>query len=202
MATERAPGAARGAAAPAPARDRIVEAAYRLFCEHGIRAVGVDRVVAESGVAKMTLYRHFRSKDDLVLAFLDEREERWTRGWLQAATEQRAASPAERMMVLFDLLDEWFQEPDYVGCPIVNTLLEGHRHHPKIHDAAVQRLEVIRMLLQRYAEEAGVEDAEEASYRIQVLMMGAIVSAARGDREAAQRARTMVQRVLDEGPQA
>jgi AcrR family transcriptional regulator len=202
MATDRAPRAARRAVPHASARDRIVEAAYTLFCEHGIRAVGVDRIVAESGVAKMTLYRHFRSKDDLVLAFLDEREERWTRGWLQAESERRAANPSERIMALFDLLDEWFQEPGYVGCPIVNTLLEGHRHDPKVHGAAVQRLEVIRTLLQRYAEEAGAEDAEEASYRIQVLMMGAIVSAARGDREAARRARTMVQRVLDEGPQA
>ena len=66
------------------ARDRIVDTAYDLFSRHGIRAVGVDRIVAESGVAKMSLYRHFPSKDDLVLAFLQERERRWTNEWLRA----------------------------------------------------------------------------------------------------------------------
>jgi AcrR family transcriptional regulator len=75
-------------------RERVLETAYRLFSRHGTRAVGVDRIIAESGVAKMTLYRNFASKDDLILAFLELREERWTRGWLQDTVEARAATPA------------------------------------------------------------------------------------------------------------
>ena len=69
------------------ARSRILESAYELFSERGVRAVGIDAIIARSGVARMTLYRHFSSKEDLVLAFLERREERWTRLWLQAEVE-------------------------------------------------------------------------------------------------------------------
>ena len=71
------------------ARERILDTAYELFSRHGTRAVGVDRIIAECGIAKMTLYRNFPSKDDLILAFLERREELWTRAWLQA----EAAAP-------------------------------------------------------------------------------------------------------------
>ena len=74
-------------------RERVLETAYRLFSRHGTRAVGVDRIIAESGVAKMTLYRNFASKDELILAFLERREERWTRDWLRATVEGRSATP-------------------------------------------------------------------------------------------------------------
>ena len=71
-------------------RDRILDTAYELFSQHGTRAVGVDRIIAEAGTAKMTLYRNFASKDELIVAFLAAREERWTRGWLQAEVDRRA----------------------------------------------------------------------------------------------------------------
>ena len=71
-------------------RERILDTAYELFSAHGTRAVGVDRIIAEAGTAKMTLYRNFASKDELIVAFLAAREERWTRGWLQAEVVQRA----------------------------------------------------------------------------------------------------------------
>ena len=74
-------------------RDRILDTAYELFSRHGTRAVGVDRIIAEAGTAKMTLYRNFTSKDELIVAFLAAREERWTRGWLQAEVERRADDP-------------------------------------------------------------------------------------------------------------
>ena len=84
-------------AAPAvtgSARERILETAYELFSRHGIRAVGVDTIIATSGVAKMSLYRHFSSKDELVLEFLQERERRWTEQWLRAQVEARAEDGA------------------------------------------------------------------------------------------------------------
>ena len=84
-------------------RERVLATAYDLFSRHGTRAVGVDRIIAESGVAKMTLYRNFASKDDLILAFLERREERWTREWLQSEAVRRGATPAERMLAIFDV---------------------------------------------------------------------------------------------------
>src|SRR2546430_17519915 len=73
----------------ASARDRIDNAAYELFSRHGVRGVGVDAIVARSGVAKKTLYLHYPSKEKLVLAFLRRREELWTRAWLQESVERR-----------------------------------------------------------------------------------------------------------------
>src|SRR3954470_5167428 len=96
-------------AAPGEARERILGAAYDLFSRRGIRAVGIDAIVAQSGVARMTLYRHFASKEDLVLAFLERREARWTRGWLQAEAQRRASDPAQRLLAIFDVFDEWFR---------------------------------------------------------------------------------------------
>jgi AcrR family transcriptional regulator len=84
-------------------RERILDTAYDLFSKHGTRAVGVDRIIAEAGAAKMTLYRNFASKDELIVAFLAAREERWTRGWLQAEVELRAQDPAERLLAIFDV---------------------------------------------------------------------------------------------------
>ena len=91
-------------------RERILDTAYELFSRHGTRAVGVDRIIADAGTAKMTLYRHFASKDELVLAFLAEREERWTRGWLQAEVERRAQQPRERLLAIFDVFGAWFEQ--------------------------------------------------------------------------------------------
>ena len=87
------------------ARERILGTAYELFSRYGTRAVGVDRIVAESGVAKMTLYRNFASKDELILAFLERREQRWTRQWLQAEAERRGSTPAQRLLAIFDVFE-------------------------------------------------------------------------------------------------
>ena len=105
------------------ARQRILDAAYDLFSRHGIRGVGVDAIIERSGVARMTLYRHFGSKDALVLAFLERREERWTKEWLQSEVERRASDPAQRLLVIFDVFDEWFQRGDFEGCSFINVLL-------------------------------------------------------------------------------
>jgi len=75
------------------ARDRILSSAYELFSHHGIRAVGVDEVIKQAQVAKATLYRHFASKDDLVLAFLQHREQLWTKEWVEAEARRRADTP-------------------------------------------------------------------------------------------------------------
>ena len=87
MAASEAPAAGRGRSG----RDRILDAAYGLFSRSGVRAIGVDTITAEADVAKMTLYRNFASKNDLALAFLALREERWTEGWVQAEVLRRAA---------------------------------------------------------------------------------------------------------------
>jgi AcrR family transcriptional regulator len=174
------------------ARERILETAYELFSHDGIRAVGIDRIIAEAGIAKATLYRHFPSKEQLVIAFLDLRERRWTHEWLEAESERRAATPSDRVLIVFDLLDEWFHRVDYEGCSFINTLLEVSDVDSAIHQDAVRRLAVVREILERYAGQAGTRNPLESSYQLEILMMGAIVSAGRGDLDAARRARQVV----------
>jgi AcrR family transcriptional regulator len=182
---------------PRSARARILETAYDLFAQDGVRAVGIDRIIAEAKIAKATLYRHFASKEDLILAFLDLREQRWTRDWLEAETERIARRPQERALAVFDVLDGWFHRDDYEGCSFIKTLLEIRDSDSAIHRAAARHLGVIREKLARYAQLAGARDPEEMSYQLQILMMGAIVSASRGDPEAARRARVFAELLLE-----
>jgi len=182
------------------ARDRIVETAYDLFSRHGVRAVGVDRIVAESGVAKMSLYRHFGSKDDLVLSFLQEREQRWTNEWLRAEAERRGDTAAARMLAIFDVFGEWFAIADFEGCSFINVLLEFDDHENRVRQASVQHLRNIRSFLCDLATEAGARDPDALAHQWHILMKGSIVAAGEGDRLAARRGQEMGRLLLtDQG---
>ena len=178
------------------ARARILETAYELFSRDGVRAVGIDRIIAEADIAKATLYRHVPSKEHLVLAFLDLREQRWTRDWLEAETERMARRPQERALCVFDVVDEWFHRADFEGCAFIKTLLEIRDPGSPIHRSAARHLGVIREKLGHWAEQAGAHDPEEMGYQLQILLMGAIVSAGRGDVGAARRARVFAELLL------
>jgi AcrR family transcriptional regulator len=182
---------------PVGARDRIVDTAYDLFSRHGIRAVGVDRIVAESGVAKMSLYRHFRSKDDLVLTFLQERERRWTNEWLRAEVERRGATAAQRMLAIFDVFGEWFRIEDFEGCSFINVLLEFDDRGNRVRQASVEHLGNIRAFLRELAAEAGAVDPAALAHQWHILMKGSIVAAGEGDRVAARRAQEIGQLLLE-----
>ena len=101
-----------------------MQAAYELFSRQGIQGVGIDAIIERSGVARQTMYRHFASKQDLVVAFLERRDELWTRGWLQAEVQRRASDPAEQLLAVFDVFDEWFRTPGFEGCSFINVMLE------------------------------------------------------------------------------
>jgi AcrR family transcriptional regulator len=181
-------------ASPQPAatsgRERVLATAYDLFSRYGTRAVGVDRIVAESGVAKMTLYRNFASKDELILAFLERRDEQWTRAWLQAEVEQRAATPAGRLLAIFDTFGDWFAADGFEGCSFINVMLELPEPGP-VRAAAVQHLAEIRAFLSGLAEQAGIADPDAFARQWHILMKGSIVAAAEGDTQAAARAREL-----------
>jgi AcrR family transcriptional regulator len=191
-----APGAPR---ADADARTRLLDTAYSLFSRYGIHTIGIDRIIAEAGVAKMTLYRHFASKDDLVLAFLELREQRWTHDWLRTEMERRATAPRDRLLAVFDALDEWFQRPDFESCSFLRTLVEVPDESDPVHQATVGYLETITKMLARQVRKAGIARPRDVALDLQVLMMGAILSATRGDRKAAVRARGTAEVVLDNG---
>jgi AcrR family transcriptional regulator len=172
-------------------RERVLATAYELFSRHGTRAVGVDRIIAESGVAKMTLYRNFASKDDLILAFLERREERWTREWLQATVERRAETPAQRLLAIFDTFADWFARDDFEGCSFINVMLEIDDLGSPVRRESVRQLSEIRGFIGGLAKDAGIDDVDGFARQWHILMKGCIVAAAEGDRLAAARAREL-----------
>jgi AcrR family transcriptional regulator len=183
----------RGGEVARDAREQILDTAYQLFCRRGIQAVGIDEIIAQSGVARQTLYRRFGSKQELVLAVLERRAELWTRAWLQAEVMGRASDPKERLLAVFDVFDEWFQRPDFEGCSFVNVMLEHPDPEDPLHQAAVAYLADIREFVALLAREAGIAQPEALAREWHILMKGSIVSAGEGDRGAARRARKLAE---------
>jgi AcrR family transcriptional regulator len=176
---------------PSDARERLLNSAYELFSQRGVRAVGVDEIVAHAGVARMTLYRQFGSKDELVLAFLQCRRERWTDAWLRAEVLRRADDPAERLLAVFDVFDAWFRAPGFEGCAFINVMLETTDASHPARAASAAELANIRSFLAGLARAAGVSDPDELAHSWHLLMKGSIVAAGEGDVEAARRAQAI-----------
>jgi AcrR family transcriptional regulator len=179
------------------ARERILDSAYELFSRRGVRGVGVDEVIERAGVAKATLYRQFPSKDELVLAFLERREQRWTLDWVLAEARRGGAEPEEQLFAIFDAFDSWFRRDDFEACSFINTMLEMGPAHPAGR-ASIQHLENVRSIVRLLGEEAGLRDPDSFARSWLILMKGAIVAAAEGDTEAAQRAKAMARQLFDE----
>jgi AcrR family transcriptional regulator len=178
-----------------PARERILDVADRLFYEFGIHAVGVDLIVAESGAAKTTLYSHFRSKDDLVAAYLQRRCERW-RERINAAVNSGDAAPRDRILRVFDVLADWFAEPAFRGCPFLNAMAEFTRDHPAAAVTAEHR-RGLRELLRRLSREAGEASPDVTAERLMLLYDAAIITAHLDhNRDAARSARNAAEALL------
>jgi len=180
------------------ARARILDSAYELFSQNGIQAVGIDALISHSGVARQTLYRHFASKQDLVLAFLERREQEWTRRWLEEEVRARANDPTERLLAIFDVFDEWFGRADFEGCSFINVMLEHPDPTDPVHRASVAYLAGIRGILEGLAREAGIANARDFAREWHILMKGSIVAAGEGDREAARRAKRIGALLLED----
>ena len=192
------PSSVEAATPPASAtRQRILDTAYELFSHRGIRAVGVNELTERANVAKATFYRHFPSKDDLVFAFLEQREEVWVHGWVLPEATARGATPEQQLLAIFDLFGEWFATEDYEGCSFINVLLEiGDSRHP-VGQACTAAFQRLRTVISGLAAEAGLRDTEEFALSWHILMKGSIVQAAEGDPDAARRAQTMGRLLID-----
>jgi AcrR family transcriptional regulator len=185
------------AAVGSSARERILDAAYELFSHRGIQAVGVNEVIEQAGVATATLYRHFPSKEKLVLAFLDLREQRWTKDLIEAGAIRRGTNPEERLLAIFDVLDEWFHRDDFEAGSFIKVLLELGPKHPA-GGASVRHLEQLRAVARHLADEAGLRDTESFARSWHILIQGSIVVAAEGDVEAAQRGKAMARLLIEQ----
>ena len=180
------------------ARQRILETADRLFYQEGVRAVGIDRIIAEARVAKMSLYKHFPSKDDLILAVLKYREES-VLGFFRSAMERHGKKAKNPLRAFFAALKDFFESPGFRGCPFQNAAVE-------LADPAHPGTEFVRGHKQRFSEFLGglVEQtvgkaAAKVAPAVNILVEGAIITAViQGNPEAADVARDAALRLAGE----
>jgi len=159
-------------------RDRILEVASDLFYQNGIRAVGVDTIIAQSGVAKMTFYKHFKSKELLVLEFLKRRDERW-RIWFEETVSRLAPKVEDRPLAIFDALAERFSRADFRGCAFINTMIEMADGDHSAHQAAAEHKHKVQQIVQSILSAAGIRNSKELANTFLLLMDGAIVTSVR-----------------------
>ncbi|WP_067800166.1 TetR/AcrR family transcriptional regulator [Nocardia beijingensis] len=180
---------------PTQAKQRLLTTAEELFYAEGIRAVGLDRLLQASGVGRASFYRHFASKDDLVVAVLEDRDRRWL-DWLRESVEQ-TGDPAARPLAVFDALAQRFARKDFRGCAFINTMVEVADRESAAHQVADRHKRRVIEYLDELLTAAGRSDADELAAELALLVDGAIVTAVReGTPEAASRARTIAERLL------
>ena len=178
------------------ARERLLAAAEELFYAEGIRAVGVEKILAASGVGRASFYRHFAGKDELVVAVLGGRDERW-REWLRATVDGYALPPEERPTAVFDALAERFARDDFRGCAFINTMIEAADRDSAAHQVAAAHKAKVTAYLDGLLSDAGRRDHVLLAAEFVLLVDGAIVTALReGTPEAAVRAGSIARALL------
>ena len=154
-------------------REHLVAVAQRMFCTRGFHAVGVDAILHEADVARMTLYKNFESKEDLILATL-RREDREFRQWLASFVEVGSTKPADRIASLFDGLHERFAAKGYYGCAFIRASIEFPDAAHPAHQLAREHKEMIRSYLRGLVAEVGVRNPLQVAEQLYLLFEGAI----------------------------
>lgn len=164
-----------------PKRDHLVSTALALFNKQGYRATGIDNILAESGVAKMTLYNHFKSKDELIIAVLSKRHEEflvWIRAAMARLIKQQKGDPRlAKLLAFFDALDEWFNSDTFCGCNFINASIEFKRKDDPIHAASAAHKKMGIQMLQEFLAELHLENVHHVARQIHMMVEGAIVMA-------------------------
>ena len=184
----------------ASARDRLLTAATRLFQEGGVGATGVDAIIESAGVAKATFYRHFPSKDDLVVAWLRDPRTRWF-DRVRAKAKASSVDPRDEIVLFFDAVAEWLETEGYRGCAYLNTSVEitdpAHPARPVIREY----LDEIGAYFRRLLADAGYADAEARAMELHTLLSGAIsLAVARQTGAFAITAGRTARRLLSDAP--
>lgn len=156
------------------ARDKILATAFRLFYAQGLRAAGIDTIIAESGVAKATFYKYFPAKDDLILAYLEKVDGVWT-GQLHAAAEAAGPDPAAQLVGLFDALASACRRDGYRGCAFINAAAES-ASGTRIHARTVAHKEHIRAWIRDLAVRAGAPDPDQLARSLTLVLDGGLAS--------------------------
>ncbi len=155
-------------------KDKVFQTAARLFYEHGYRAVGVDTIAAESGIGKMTLYRHYPSKDDLIVAYLKDSDEIFWNNFEQATRD--VPTPREKLLAFFQGLQDYVTTPVCYGCPFLNVATEYPETDYPGHQVALEHKQSVRARFRQLSKEAGANKPEVLADQLFLLMDGAYMA--------------------------
>lgn len=180
-------------------RQQILETASELFYQKGIQHVGINEVIAVSGVAKRTLYRWFTSKDQLIEEVMKYRATQWL-SWFENAVSKEGSTAKERLLATFDVLQDWYADPKFRGCPFINAVLEiADASHPA-HKVSVRVRESIRTYVMKLASEAGLKNPLFFSQQYLLLIGGAsLMATIEGNPDGAGFARNALSTLIDAG---
>lgn len=195
---------------PPSRREELVDAAMRVFYRHGFHASGLDSILEEGGISRMTLYNHFKSKDELIIAALRRRDEIF-RNRMMKFVESKAHSPRDKILAVFDFHEQWFTGREFCGCMFINACAEfGDPNSAPRLIAAEHKRSIVRYLVE-CVRECGLARPEHVADQFNLLIEGAIVTAQTvglvhdGGTDAgasARLAREMAQRILDSAEKA
>lgn len=175
---------------------KLLQTACRLFCKEGIHATGIARIIEESGVSRRTLYLHYGSKENLLKAVFEAEASIWFH-WFDRDLPQMQCSPAERILALFDLMQNWFKSKDFYGCVFINAVAEHDKGNSWIQEIANRHSEKINARLQAMVAESGVQDPELITKKLSLLIDGTIVTAmVTGNGEIARIGRSTAEDIL------
>jgi AcrR family transcriptional regulator len=155
-------------------KEKVFRTAARLFYKHGYRAVGVDTLAAESGIGKMTLYRHYPSKDDLIVAYLRDSDDIFWQNFEQITKD--APTPRGKLLAFFESLQDYVTTPACYGCPFLNVATEYPETDYPGHQVAIAHKQSVRARFRQLAEEAGASKPEILADQLFLLMDGAYMA--------------------------
>lgn len=178
-------------------KDELVEKALEVFYREGFHATGMDRLVAETRISKTSMYKHFRTKEDLILATLKLRDQRFRESFVRT-TEQLASDPEGQILATFDALEAWFQDPKFKSCMFIKASSEYQDPSHPIHKESADHKRLLHEYLEKLAKEAGLKAPRAVAAQLQLLQEGAIVLAhLHGGSESAKDAKTAARTILD-----
>ena len=156
--------------------EKILWTARRLFCRVGIHATGIARIIEESGVSRRSLYTHYGSKENLLKAVFEAEANMWFR-WFDSDLPTMECAPIDRILALFDLMQDWFGSDDFFGCVFINAVAEHEKSNGWIQEIANGHREKINAKLQSMVAESGARDPEIVTEKLSLLIDGTIVTA-------------------------
>jgi AcrR family transcriptional regulator len=180
-------------------REQLIDTAIDLFLERGYHATGIDTILATSGVSKKTLYRHFRSKEELILAALKKYDGLFRNGFMRQV-EQSADTPRDRVLAVFDVAADWFEENNFYGCMYINAIGEYSAADTAIRQVCKEFKTLMRRFIEDLCREMRAPDPATLAEELALLLEGAIVTAQVSEtgRRAAEVAKTAAAALIDQ----